>query len=92
LTRFIDAALHDWAMFITPKELGVILGRHGLRIGEIVGLGPRLNKPLVLLNFIRANRGSISYGELSRRLDAGQVKNTSISYMGFATKTEGNRG
>jgi 2-polyprenyl-6-hydroxyphenyl methylase / 3-demethylubiquinone-9 3-methyltransferase len=92
LTRFIDAALHDWAMFIKPEELVMILSRHGLRIGEIVGLGLRLNKPLVLLNFIRANRGSISYGELSRRLDAGQVKNTSISYMGFATKTEGNRG
>jgi 2-polyprenyl-6-hydroxyphenyl methylase / 3-demethylubiquinone-9 3-methyltransferase len=92
--RFIDAALHDWAMFIKPEELVVILSRHVLRIGEIGeigGLGPRLNKPLVLLNFIRANRGSISYGELSRRLDAGQVKNTSISYMGFATKTEGNR-
>jgi 2-polyprenyl-6-hydroxyphenyl methylase / 3-demethylubiquinone-9 3-methyltransferase len=92
LTRFIDAALHEWAMFIKPEELVMILSRHGLRIGEIVGLGPRLNKRLVLLNFIRANRGSISYGELSRRLDAGQVKNTSISYMGFATKTEGTPG
>jgi 2-polyprenyl-6-hydroxyphenyl methylase / 3-demethylubiquinone-9 3-methyltransferase len=41
----------------------------------------------VLLNFIRANRGGISDGELSRRLDFGQVKSTRISYMGFATKT-----
>jgi 2-polyprenyl-6-hydroxyphenyl methylase/3-demethylubiquinone-9 3-methyltransferase len=39
----------------------------------------------VLLNFIRANRGRISYGELSRRLNFGQVKG--ISYMGYATKT-----
>jgi 2-polyprenyl-6-hydroxyphenyl methylase / 3-demethylubiquinone-9 3-methyltransferase len=87
LTRFIDAALHEWTMFITPKELVMILSRHGLRIGEIVGLGPRSKKPRVLLNFIRANRGRITYGELSRRLDAGQVKNTRVSYMGFATKT-----
>jgi 2-polyprenyl-6-hydroxyphenyl methylase/3-demethylubiquinone-9 3-methyltransferase len=78
--------------FLKPEELVVILSRHGLRIGEIVGLGPRLSKPLVLLNFVRANRGRISYGELSRRLDAGQVKNTSVSYMGFATKTEETRG
>ncbi|MGH3481016.1 MAG: bifunctional 2-polyprenyl-6-hydroxyphenol methylase/3-demethylubiquinol 3-O-methyltransferase UbiG [Nocardioidaceae bacterium] len=91
-TRIIDSAIHEWAMFIKPKELVVILGRHGLRIGEIVGLGPRSRKPLVLLSFMRANRGRISYGELSRRLDAGQVKNTSLSYMGFATKTEGIRG
>jgi 2-polyprenyl-6-hydroxyphenyl methylase / 3-demethylubiquinone-9 3-methyltransferase len=65
----------------------VTFGRHGLQIGEIVGLGPRSSKPLALLNFIRANRGRITYGELSRRLDAGQVKSTRISYMGFATKT-----
>jgi 2-polyprenyl-6-hydroxyphenyl methylase/3-demethylubiquinone-9 3-methyltransferase len=92
LTRFIDSAVHEWAMFIKPKELVVILGRHGLRIGEIVGLGPRSTKPLLLLNFMKANRGRISYGELSRRLDAGQVKNTSLSYMGYATKTEGTPG
>lgn len=71
-SRFIDSAVHEWAMFIKPEELVVTLGRHGLRIGEIVGLGPRSRNPLVLLNFIRANRRRISYGELSRRLDAGQ--------------------
>ena len=91
LTRFIDATVHEWAMFIKPEELVVTLGRHGLRTGEIVGLGPRSRRPFVLLNFIRANRGRISYGELSRRLDVGRVKSTSVSYMGFATKTEGVR-
>jgi 2-polyprenyl-6-hydroxyphenyl methylase/3-demethylubiquinone-9 3-methyltransferase len=91
-TRFIDAAVHEWTMFIKPEELVATLGRYGLRIGEIVGLGPRSRKHLVLLNFIRANRGRISYGELSRRLDAGQVKSTNLSYMDFATKTEGNHG
>jgi 2-polyprenyl-6-hydroxyphenyl methylase / 3-demethylubiquinone-9 3-methyltransferase len=90
-SRFVDSAVHEWAMFIKPEELVATLGRHGLRIGEIVGLGPRSRRPLVLLNFIRANRGRISYGELSRRLDVGQIKNTSLSYMGFATKTEGIR-
>jgi 2-polyprenyl-6-hydroxyphenyl methylase/3-demethylubiquinone-9 3-methyltransferase len=85
LTRFIDTAIHDWAMFIKPEELVATFERHGLHIGEIVGLGPRSSKPLVLLNFVRANRGRITYGELSRRLDAGQVKNSRISYMGFAT-------
>jgi 2-polyprenyl-6-hydroxyphenyl methylase/3-demethylubiquinone-9 3-methyltransferase len=87
LTRFIDVTVHEWAMFIKPEELVVTFGRRGLQIGEIVGLGPRSSKPVALLNFIRANRGRITYGELSRRLDAGQVKSTRISYMGFATKT-----
>jgi 2-polyprenyl-6-hydroxyphenyl methylase/3-demethylubiquinone-9 3-methyltransferase len=89
-TRLIDATVHEWAMFIKPQELVVTLGRNGLRIGEIVGLGPRSRKSLVLLNFIRAKTGRISYGELSRRLDVGQVKSTSsLSYMGFATKLQG---
>ena len=79
LTRFTDVTVHEWAMFIKPEELVVTLGRRGLHMGEIVGLGPRSSKPLVLLNFVRANRGRISYGEPSRRLDAGQVKSTRIS-------------
>ena len=87
MTRFIDAALHDWNMFIKPTELGEALGRSGLQMEEVVGLGPRASRPRVLLDFVRANRGSISYGELSRRLDVGRVKSTSMSYMGFATKT-----
>jgi 2-polyprenyl-6-hydroxyphenyl methylase / 3-demethylubiquinone-9 3-methyltransferase len=87
LTRFTDVTVHEWAMFIKPEELVVTLGRHGLQMGEIVGLGPRSSKAPVLLNFVRANRGRITYGELSRRLDVGQVKSTRTSYMGFATKT-----
>jgi 2-polyprenyl-6-hydroxyphenyl methylase/3-demethylubiquinone-9 3-methyltransferase len=86
LTRFIDTNLHDWAMFIKPEDLAATLGRHGLQIGELVGLGPTSSKLVVLLNFVRANRGKISYGELSRRLNVGQVSSTRISYMGFATR------
>ena len=72
---------------IKPEELADALGRAGLRLIEVVGLGPRSSRPQVLLNFIRANGGRISYGELSRRLDAGQVKSLSVAYMGFATKS-----
>lgn len=86
LTKLIDAAIHEWDMFIKPGELADALGRVGLQPVEFVGLGPRSNRGRVVLNFIRANRGRISYGELSRRLDAGQVKSLNISYMGFATK------
>lgn len=87
LTRIIDTAIHEWDMFIKPEELDQSLDRAGLRLEEVIGLGPRSSKPRVLVNFVRANRGRISYGELSRRLEAGQVKNTNLSYMGWATKT-----
>jgi 2-polyprenyl-6-hydroxyphenyl methylase / 3-demethylubiquinone-9 3-methyltransferase len=89
LTRVFDTPGHVWDMFITPDELRNILDRHGLLLGEIVGLAPRAKNPLVLLDFARARRGRLSYGELSRRLNFGQVSSTRMSYMGFATKAGG---
>jgi 2-polyprenyl-6-hydroxyphenyl methylase/3-demethylubiquinone-9 3-methyltransferase len=88
LTRIFDAPIHDWQMFIKPAELAGALARHGLHVGEMVGLGPRATIPTLLVGFIKARQGRITYGELSRRLDAGRVRSTAVSYMGFATKAE----
>jgi 2-polyprenyl-6-hydroxyphenyl methylase / 3-demethylubiquinone-9 3-methyltransferase len=87
LTRLTDVALHDWDMFITPAELAGILQRHGLVPGEMTGLGSRAKPLAALLGYIGARRGRITYGELSRRLNVGQVSSKAVSYMGFATKT-----
>jgi 2-polyprenyl-6-hydroxyphenyl methylase / 3-demethylubiquinone-9 3-methyltransferase len=86
LTRATDVAIHDWGMFIKPAELDAILNRHGLKTGELAGLGPRARFPAVLASYIAARRGRITYGEFSRRLDVGRIASTGISYMGFATK------
>ena len=88
LTRLTDVAIHDWAMFITPAELAGVLARHGLTPAELTGLGARARPLAVLRAFISARRGRITYEELSRRLDAGQVTSTAVSYMGFATKPQ----
>jgi len=88
LTRLTDVAFHDWDMFITPAELAAILERHGLALGETTGLGARATALAVLRSLASARLGRITYGELSRRLDVGQVSSTAISYMGFATKTQ----
>ena len=85
-TRIVDVPLHDWDMFIRPDELTDALGRHGLIVHEIVGLGPRTNPVSSLLAMRAARQGRISYGELSRRLDFGQLRNKSVSYMGYAVK------
>lgn len=87
-TRIVDTELHSWEMFIKPTELEEVLRRHGLRLGEITGLGARAGKLGVLRNFVRARRGAISMGELSRCLDVGKVKDTNASYMGYATKLD----
>jgi 2-polyprenyl-6-hydroxyphenyl methylase/3-demethylubiquinone-9 3-methyltransferase len=87
LTRVISTPLHVWEMFIKPAELALVLRRHGLRLDEITGLGPRAGKLRVLLDFVRARQGRLTYGELSRRMNFGQVKRPGISYLGFAIKT-----
>ena len=86
LTRVIDTQLHSWDMFIKPTELEEALRRHGMRLGEITGLGPRSNKASLLWNFVQARRGRITFGRLSRLMDVGEVKDTAVSYMGYATK------
>jgi 2-polyprenyl-6-hydroxyphenyl methylase/3-demethylubiquinone-9 3-methyltransferase len=88
LTRLTDVAFHDWDMFITPGELAAALERHGLALGEVTGLGARARALAVLRAYLATRRGRITYGELSRRLDVGQVASTAISYMGFAIKPE----
>lgn len=87
LTRLTDVAFHDWDMFIAPAELAGILKRHGLAPAEMTGLGARAKPLAVLRGLASARRGRITYGELSRRLNVGQVSSTAVSYMGFATKT-----
>ena len=86
LTRLTDIAFHDWDRFITPAELTAVLERHGLLPAETTGLGARAKPLAVLRSLASARRGRITYGELSRRLDVGQVSSTAVSYMGFATK------
>lgn len=86
LTRVVDAELHDWDMFITPGELAAVLGRHGLTIGELAGLGPRAGLRTVLAGVAALRLGRITYGELGRRLAFGRVPSTAVSYMGFAVK------
>lgn len=87
LTRLTDVALHDWDMFVTPAELAAMQERHGLTPSAVTGLGSRAHPLSVLRSYASARLGRITYGELSRRLDAGQVTSTAVSYMGYATRT-----
>ncbi|MGX6511744.1 bifunctional 2-polyprenyl-6-hydroxyphenol methylase/3-demethylubiquinol 3-O-methyltransferase UbiG [Rhodococcus sp. SJ-2] len=85
-SRLFDTPIHDWAMCVRPEELAEVMTRHGLRVGEIVGLGPRSKNPLRVLDMVRGARGSLPWGEVSRRLDFGRTRFTGISYMGYAVK------
>jgi 2-polyprenyl-6-hydroxyphenyl methylase/3-demethylubiquinone-9 3-methyltransferase len=85
-TRISDVPLHAWDMFVRPAELAELLTAYGLQMVETVGLAPRANPAALLRGFYQARRGKINYGELSRRLNFGQVEQTSVSYMGYAFK------
>jgi 2-polyprenyl-6-hydroxyphenyl methylase/3-demethylubiquinone-9 3-methyltransferase len=91
LTRILDTELHLWEKFIKPNELASLLIGNGLEPAGLSGLAPRANSLAMLRSFVQARRGRITYGELSRRLDFGQVRRTSLSYMGYAVKRPGGR-
>ena len=85
-TRIMDTAIHDWSMFITPEELTDALDRNGMDVAELVGLAPRAGMPTIVRSLSQVRRGRITYGELSRRLDFGEVRSLRLSYMGYAVR------
>lgn len=85
-TRFVPPNLHDWHMFITPRELRAVLARHGLSNQETIGLRPGANPLRLLSAAYRFRRGQITPGELGRRLAFRPTRLLACSYMGYARK------
>lgn len=86
LTRFMDRGLHDWDMFIRPRELREALHRHGLEGGGQTGMRPAAAPPALLLTMWRHARGRISQADLSRRLAMRRSRLKGVSYMGWAVR------
>lgn len=86
LTRIVDFAVHDWAMFLAPEELAGRMRRHGMTVQETVGLGPRVGIQPALASPIGLRRRTLSYRQVSERLDMGQTHFAGFFYMGFALK------
>lgn len=88
-TALMPPRVHDWDMFIRPRELHGLLEEHGLVPGGMTGLKPRAG-PLRLLGALRGRkRGLLSYVEATREMDLGESADTSVSYIGYARKPEG---
>lgn len=85
-TRCMEPNLHDWTMFIRPGELQRQLENAGFTPGPITGLAPGPS-PLRLVSLLRARRrGDFDYAELGERMQMRESGDTSILYMGYATK------
>jgi 2-polyprenyl-6-hydroxyphenyl methylase/3-demethylubiquinone-9 3-methyltransferase len=87
LTRLVPRNVHVWEKFIRPRELGVVMERHGLSKGEFTGLSPVFRPVAVLGALVRKKLGRINFAELGSRLQLKQSNNQSISYMGFAVRS-----
>lgn len=86
-TAILDKNVHCWNMFLKPRELVGIMGRHHLKNLETKGLSPSWNLPGHYLNLRRRVGGRISWMELGRRLKIGLTDNQNASYLGQAVKT-----
>jgi 2-polyprenyl-6-hydroxyphenyl methylase/3-demethylubiquinone-9 3-methyltransferase len=86
-TRLMTMNLHDWDMFITPKELRVVLTRHHLACREVVGINPKGIPLRAIAAYRQLKRGDISYAEISTRLPMAVGKRTPIQYAGYAIKS-----
>jgi 2-polyprenyl-6-hydroxyphenyl methylase/3-demethylubiquinone-9 3-methyltransferase len=86
-TRVVTTNLHDWAMFIRPKELQAVMTKHGLQGREIVGINPRGNPLRALSAFRQLKRGKLSYAGIAGQIPMAIGKRTPIQYAGYAMKS-----
>jgi 2-polyprenyl-6-hydroxyphenyl methylase/3-demethylubiquinone-9 3-methyltransferase len=85
-TRFLTANVHDWRMFIKPRELRRTLVRHGLEPKEMVGLNPQGNPLGALRGMRQLKRGAITFAEIGDYLHLHASKRMPILYAGYAIK------
>jgi 2-polyprenyl-6-hydroxyphenyl methylase/3-demethylubiquinone-9 3-methyltransferase len=90
-TRFMEPDVHDWSMFIKPRELAETLRRHGLEPRDTVGLAPSGNPLSLLRNLRRRRKGEITYAELGRRIAMRESHDRSNQYAGHALKPAADR-
>ena len=85
LTRWAEPGLHDWEMFIQPRELERTLTGAGFEVRDRVGIAAR--NPLAALKAMRDRaRGAIDYAEMGRRIDLRESRDQSGLYAGYALK------
>jgi 2-polyprenyl-6-hydroxyphenyl methylase/3-demethylubiquinone-9 3-methyltransferase len=85
-TKLMPPNTHVWEMFITPAELAEALKQSGLAIRDTQG-GKIAKNPLATLWDVRRQKqGSITFGELGRRLELKLDPDLSLNYLGYASK------
>ena len=85
-TSVMPPNIHDWNMFIKPRELQALMALYGLVQQEIAGLVPGIN-PLILINLLfKLKQGKLSFKEVASRIKLVKRNDTSNLFMGYAFK------
>ncbi len=91
VTSVMPPNIHDWNMFIKPRELQELMARYGLVQQEIAGLVPGIN-PLILINLLlKLKQGKLSFKEAASRIKLVKRNDTSNLFMGYAFKVSDSR-
>lgn len=87
-SRLLPPDLHDWKIFIKPRELHEIMARHGIKNKGLAGLAQNnIGDQLKLIaNLRRLNRGETTYTEVGRRINLSISKNIALTYIGYGIK------
>ena len=83
---FLPPNIHEWRMFIKPRELKALLRINHLKWREHRGLMPNLSIPRVLSCLRKRARGEWTYVDLSRRIGLVESRFTAGMYIGHAVK------
>jgi len=86
LTRVVDFAGHDWRAFLPPSELKGRAAEQGMTVEEVVGLGPRASIRTALATYAGLRRGTLTYRQVSERMDMGRTRSSALFYMGYAVR------
>jgi 2-polyprenyl-6-hydroxyphenyl methylase / 3-demethylubiquinone-9 3-methyltransferase len=83
---FLPPDIHEWRMFVKPRELKALLDLHHLDWREHRGLMPNLSIPRVLSCLRKRARGEWTYVDLSSRIGLVESRWTGGMYIGHAVK------
>lgn len=85
-TAFMEPDVHDWDLFIKPRELQALMLGNALAPGPIQGIAPALN-PVSLIRVLRKRaRGEMGFAEFGRRIRLSESRDRSVVYAGYAVR------
>lgn len=85
-TAFMPPRLHEWKMFIRPRELKRLLLQAGFEFKEFRGTSPNVSLRKMISLLRKRAKGKIDIKELGRSFQLVESDDLRVLYMGYAVK------